>query len=267
MDVEAMWVLAKPIVAGQARHLMSVAGGVLIGAGALSKGDEASFIQIGTGIVMWAIPAGWSWWQKEGQTKLLAFMAKSKPVALSTATTSQAVKAAQAAAKVAAVLLVALMLSAVLMPSSFAATKAKAKAAPAATTIPLTNPLQSFLDQINQKVSAINALTLTDAQAAMQMAANDPVGLACYTAVANKLQAAQTAGGSLVPKSLGVLQLIETARLAKLQISGIQNGTDPVVAGCAPLILDVNTTLLMLAGQGVVGAAGASVGLPVLPGL
>lgn len=159
-------------------------------------------------------------------------------------------------------IILAIAVAALITAPAHAATKTVAKAPATATAA--VNPLQAFLDQINSKVATLNALTLTDAQAAMVMAANDPVGLACYTAVANKLQASQASGSSLVPKSLGVLQLIETARLAKLQISGIQNGTDPVVTGCAPLILDVNTTLLMLTGQGVIGAAGASIGIPGL---
>jgi hypothetical protein len=139
----------------------------------------------------------------------------------------------------------------------------RAKAAPAASATPAApvNPLQTFLDQINKKAAAINNFTLADAQAAMVMAKDDPTGLACYTAIANKLQS--TTPGNIVPKGLGLLQLMETARLAKLQIAGIQSGTDPVVSGCAALILDANTTLLMLAGQGVVGAAGLSVGLPI----
>ena len=91
----------------------------------------------------------------------------------------------------------------------------------------------------------------------MTMAANDPVGLACYTAIANRIQNA--GAGNIMPKSLGLLQLIETARLAKLQISAVQTGTDPVVQGCAGLILDANTTLLMLTGQGVVGAAALAI--------
>jgi hypothetical protein len=127
---------------------------------------------------------------------------------------------------------------------------APAKAAPAKPV----SPIQAFLNSIQSKANAINAFTLADAQAAMAMAANDPVGLNCYTAIANKLQSGGS--GSLIPKSPGLLQLIEAARLAKLQINAVQSGVDPVVQGCAGLILDANTTLLMLTGQGVIGVAG-----------
>lgn len=128
------------------------------------------------------------------------------------------------------------------------------------TTISTVNPLSTFLESLQTKAAAINAFTMADAQAAMAMAASDPVGLACYTAIANKIQAGGE--GNLIPKSLGLLQLIETARLVKLQVNAVQAGTDPVVQGCAALVLDANTTLLMLTGQGVVGAVGLAVGIP-----
>jgi hypothetical protein len=112
-----------------------------------------------------------------------------------------------------------------------------------------SNPFQTFIDQMNKRAAAINAFTLDDATAAMDMAKDDPTGLACYTAIANKLT---VNGGvtNLLPKKLGLLQLIEAARLAKLKISAINTGTDPIVSACAPLILDANATLLMLTGQG-----------------
>ncbi len=100
MDIPAIWALAKPIVEGQIRTYMATAGGALVASGAISVGDEASFIKIGTGIAMAAIPAAWSWWDKIGRARLLAFVAKThNAVAPASATTGQAVVAAQAAAK------------------------------------------------------------------------------------------------------------------------------------------------------------------------
>lgn len=132
--------------------------------------------------------------------------------------------------------------------------------APAATSATPANPLQGLLDLINKKAAALNAFTVADAQAAITMATGpnpaqpiDPAGLACYQAVATKLQTSQP--GAVLPKSLGALQLLEAARLAKLQVTAIQSGNDPVVIACAPLILDAQTTLLMLAGQGAIGVA------------
>jgi hypothetical protein len=97
MDMSTIWPVIKPILAGQIRtHLAVVAGG-LVTAGAIQKGDADSFAQMGSGIAIWAIIAVWSWWQKVGQAKLLAFIAKMKPVAAPNATTGEAVKAAETA--------------------------------------------------------------------------------------------------------------------------------------------------------------------------
>jgi hypothetical protein len=99
MDWNTIWTMAQPIVAGQIRTVLAGAAGSLVVAGAIQPGEEASFIKIGTGIVVYAIPAVWSWWKAVGQVKLVAFLAKSKPVAAPGATVGQAVQAAKEAAK------------------------------------------------------------------------------------------------------------------------------------------------------------------------
>lgn len=104
MDTDAL----KPILAGMVRHLLTTAGGALVAGGYIQSSDEAAFI--GGGMVLAGII--WSWWQKRGQAKVLAIIAKMHPVAAPSATTAQAVKAATDAAKaVASILLIAFALS------------------------------------------------------------------------------------------------------------------------------------------------------------
>ena len=92
------WTLIKPFIAGQVRHVVSVVAGALIASGAVASDDRTVFVNIGTGMVMWAIAAAWDWWQKEGQKQMLATLAKMKPVASENAPTNVAAKAAIKAA-------------------------------------------------------------------------------------------------------------------------------------------------------------------------
>lgn len=89
MDTEAL----KPILAGVVRHFLTTAGGALVAGGYMQSSDTSAFI--GGGMVVAGVV--WSWWQKEGQAKFIALLAKMKPVAASTASVNEAVKAAKAA--------------------------------------------------------------------------------------------------------------------------------------------------------------------------
>jgi hypothetical protein len=98
MDFNTLWEVAKPIVAGQIRTtVLAPLGGALVADGAISTGDEASFIKMGTGIALWAIPAAWAWWTDHGKAMLMARLAKMKPIAAPNATTGEALKAANSA--------------------------------------------------------------------------------------------------------------------------------------------------------------------------
>lgn len=93
MDMDTL----KPILAGMARHLLTTAGGALVAGGYMQSSDTSAFI--GGGMVV--AGAIWSWWQKEGQSKFIAILAKMKPVAAPNATKAEAVKAATEAVKAA----------------------------------------------------------------------------------------------------------------------------------------------------------------------
>src|ERR1700737_3197876 len=99
MDLATLWTMLHPVLAGQLRHILTVAAGVLIAKGALQSDQSGAFVQIGVGLATWAVGAGWSWWQKEGQLRMVAMLAKMKPVASPGATEGQAVKAAIDATK------------------------------------------------------------------------------------------------------------------------------------------------------------------------
>src|SRR5947209_15917136 len=69
---QALFDLLKPYLAGQLRHILGVIAGALIAKGALASDEQGAFTTITSGIVFWAIAAGWSWWQKYGQAAALA---------------------------------------------------------------------------------------------------------------------------------------------------------------------------------------------------
>lgn len=67
-SVEKLWTYLKPGIAGQIRHGLSAVAALIGGWGALKDpGSQAQFIDIGTGIALYAITAGWAWWTNTGQ--------------------------------------------------------------------------------------------------------------------------------------------------------------------------------------------------------
>jgi hypothetical protein len=64
--------IAKPIVAGQVRHVLSGIGAALVAKGALDPGVLGQFVEMFSGFAIYLLGAGWSWWQKIGQARLLA---------------------------------------------------------------------------------------------------------------------------------------------------------------------------------------------------
>lgn len=94
MDMKDFWVLAKPIVAGQVRNGMAIVSGALITTGVLSPADKGQFVTMATGIVIGMVPVAWSWVANVGWSRLVAFAAKTHPVAPAGSTTGEALKAA-----------------------------------------------------------------------------------------------------------------------------------------------------------------------------
>ena len=86
MDMDTL----KPMLALIVRHSLTTFGGVLVSSGYMQSNDMSAFI--GGGMVVAGV--AWSWWQKEGQRRVVAILAKMNPVAPQNATTSEAVKAA-----------------------------------------------------------------------------------------------------------------------------------------------------------------------------
>jgi ABC-type nickel/cobalt efflux system permease component RcnA len=54
----------KSVIAGQLRHVLTVAAGSLVTAGALDASQSESFVAIGSGLVLWLGTAAWSYFQK-----------------------------------------------------------------------------------------------------------------------------------------------------------------------------------------------------------
>lgn len=209
MDMSTIWPILKPILAGQIRTWLAGFGAILVHSGAIEQSDVASFTKMGTGIAIWALVAGWSWWQKDGQAKFIAVIAKMKPVAAPAATVGEAVKAATAAAKVAAVILTAVLFGALAMPAANAQTTANPFGLNAFANSPLIKALNSWItDDINE------AERLSTAIPELQ----DPVGQACW----KQFQAM----GSIVkqhplPLSLKQATDLESSRLLTMAIKNV----------------------------------------------
>jgi len=85
----------KTILAGMLRHGLTTLGGALVAGGYMSSSSTADFV--GGGMVLAGV--AWSWWQKEGQARALAILARMHPVAAPMSTQADAVKAANVAIK------------------------------------------------------------------------------------------------------------------------------------------------------------------------
>lgn len=68
--------LLKAFVAGQVRHLITLAAGYLVAKGIVQSGDSANFVNIASGAALALIAMGWSWWQKVGQEQVSSALRK-----------------------------------------------------------------------------------------------------------------------------------------------------------------------------------------------
>lgn len=269
MDMDAL----KPILAGLVRHALTSLGGMLVASGYMQSSDTAALV--GGGMVI----AGmlWSWWQKEGQAKLLAIVAKMHPVVSPNATTSQAVKAATDAAKaVASILLVAFAVSLFLAGGSAQAQgllkPRVAVAAPAATGLQkLMNDLAALqkkvVDDTVADIAAADADASTLTNPADPASFRDPIAHACYPAATKFLQSLPAAS-----PTTGTLVAVQLFQRKRDFIAQIQAGLPVYLKlGCAPLLGDEIQTFTKLMGLvGVSVAAntllpGIGLALPVLP--
>ena len=84
---QALFDLLKPYLAGQLRHALTGMAGALVLKGIIAPSEQGPFVEIVSGMVAYAIGAGWSWYQKNGidgmKAKLAALQAVKKPPAAS----------------------------------------------------------------------------------------------------------------------------------------------------------------------------------------
>lgn len=85
----------KTILAGLVRHGLTALGGALVTGGYMSSSSTADFV--GGGMVIAGVL--WSWWQKEGQARALAILARMHAVVPPTASQKEAVAVATATVK------------------------------------------------------------------------------------------------------------------------------------------------------------------------
>ena len=138
------------------------------------------------------------------------------------------------------------------------------------TTAPATSQLTSAQVQQNpfallQQFSAADlTAALADANA---QTPPDTTSAQCYTAL---LALVNSPLNSPLPAGPGAFQLLQKARDMKQFLASIQAPNGPLSQlnlACAPLIMDVNATLLGLGVQTGIVAASGGVALPALPAL
>jgi hypothetical protein len=128
----------------------------------------------------------------------------------------------------------------------------------------VTQAQQNPLIVVRQFTIADLQAALADAQA---QSPPDTVAVNCYTAL---IPFVQSQAQNPLPAGAGVFQALQKARDAKAYLANIQSPTGPLASlniACAPLVLDVQNTLVTLGvSVGVIanpaGAAAAVSGLP-----
>jgi len=144
------------------------------------------------------------------------------------------------------------LLGAVLLASPALAQTTKAPVKPgaisksAATANPVLVIQKFTVDDLTAALADANAQTPPDAAAAQ-----------CYTAL---IPVVQSNIANPFPTGLGGFQLLQKARDAKAVVANLQSPTGPLAAlnmACAPLVLDVQNTLIQL---GILGGAVAVAG-------
>jgi hypothetical protein len=127
------------------------------------------------------------------------------------------------------------------------------------------SPLSQTVAQQNP-AAVLQQFTLTDLQAALAdaLAQNPPDTIAgnCYQELVTVVQSPAI---NPLPTGPGAFQLFQKARDLKNIVSALQSNNGPLTAlnvACAPLVIDVQTTLIRL---GVIGGAVAATGglLPI----
>jgi hypothetical protein len=147
-------------------------------------------------------------------------------------------------------------------------------AAPAPRLAPAANakkPIPKATAEANPVV-VLQQFTVDDLQAALTDALAqtppDTIASDCYAAL---IPIVQTGVGNPLPTGLGGFQLLQKARDLKSAAANLQSANGPLAGlnkACAPLVMDVNLTLIQLGivGGGVLATGG--VALPVtLPGI
>jgi hypothetical protein len=286
MDTDAL----QPILAGVVRHGLTSLGGALVAGGYMDSSDTTAFV--GGGMVVAGVL--WSWWQKRGQAKVLAIIAKMHPVAPASASTNEAVKAATQAAKaVASILLVAFAVSLLVGTGSAQAAERRefhpavtgnipndiatdlkggvpAGTKPSIAGVTLTGDVQKDAEALWQKIASASSADLTYS-AAMAKAANtsaSQVRYQCWEALITANQQANGVGlknpdGSPMPKpDPHLFTDVETAAEVIDNLSP-QGALYTSCSGAAQL---AKANVLTFISAAVTGAAGLAA-MPTVPGL
>lgn len=259
---KTFWMAIQPIASQAARDVLRTVGTALAAHGYITNGAGTEAF-IGAGMTL----AGlfWGWFTTSGYLQLAGLLKK----LTATKTQAAAVTAAQVlppaaavdtstkaatVASVAKVLLIAFALGLLAFPHGANAASKVTKAAVQTAANPL-GVIQSF--------------TEADLTAALADATtnNDIAAVNCYTAL---LPIVKSGVANPLPTGLGGFQLLQKARDLQTMLANLQSPNGPLAQlnlACAPLVLDVQNTMVLLGvvGGGVALTGGAG-GL-ALPGL
>lgn len=238
--------------------------GVLAMHGYMTKDQASALMADLSTIVPALISAGGIAWSIYSHWNMKKVPENAVAVDPHTAQDARAPVGASAAGKVVGVLLVAFTVSLFLAPDpSMAQGSASGKKVTKAQAV--ANP-----------ITVVQTFTVDDLTAALAdaQANNDTAAANCYSAL---LPIVKSGVANPFPKGLGGFQLLQKARDAKALAASLQSPNGPLAQlniACAPLVMDVQNTLIQLGiiGGGVAITAGAGgLTLPALstliPGL
>lgn len=251
--------LVKAFIAGQVRHVLTGAAGALVAHAAI-KGDQANaFVEVGSSLVLYAIGALWSWWQKNGQAAMKAKLDRvsGHVQAINTsAPPGQVAAAVETAKRVAAVMVIGFALGWLLAPQAHAQGRPQITGnivndtranlgLPGAGNVSTTKATPDLITKIQQVAVADLKTASADAKAT-----GDTVAAPCYDAWITLIEAQQAAQAS-APSDPSVPHVITTFQRDRDLVNALRPGS-PMKVACAPLAeelkQDVMTLLSKIAG-------------------
>src|SRR5208282_4354280 len=245
------------------KQILTLIGGLAIGAGVLSTAQVSALISdlmiVGAAIgavvsaysILWSVYAHWN--MKKVPEHSTAVALPGGPALVGSINTITA--------QVVGTLLIGFLVLSFVAP---AMAQTKKPAAPAATKLTSAQVQQNPLVLLQQFSAADLTAALADANA---QTPPDITSAQCYTAL---LALVNSPINNPLPAGPGVFQLLQKGRDLQSYITNLQSPTGPLSQlnlACAPLMMNVNATLLALGVQTGLVLGTGGIALPALPAL